>query len=99
MMAFTQYSQLDVAQIQTASEEYDEFVQATYRFGHVTLEDFRKRHQMPVNAECSCICMTKTSHLKENDFIEIAYDDRIQERLGPAKRINMAMQKQMKMET
>ena len=35
------------------------------------LEEFRKRQQMPLNAECSQIFMTKTLPLNKNQFVEI----------------------------
>ena len=73
MMAFPTLSQqtLKFTNIQTAYEQYDEFVQATYAFGQLSLEDFRIRRQMPLNAQCSHIFLTKTSHLNDKDFIEI----------------------------
>ena len=45
MMAFPTLSQqtLKFTNIQTAYEQYDEFVQATYAFGQLSLEDFRIR--------------------------------------------------------
>ena len=42
MMASSQQTP-HLAKIQTAHEEYDEFVQATYAFGHLTLEMIGKK--------------------------------------------------------
>ena len=73
IMAFPTSSQqtLKLMDIQSAYEQYDEFVQATHVFGQLSLQDFRIRRQMPLNAQCAQIFLTKTSHLSENDFIEI----------------------------
>ena len=73
IMAFPTSSQqtLKLADIQNAYEQYDEFVQATHVFGQLSLQDFRIRRQMPLNAQCAQVFLTKTSHLTENDFIEI----------------------------
>ena len=74
IMAFPTSSQqqtLKLADIQSAYEEYDQFVKATHVFGQLSIEDFRIRRQMPLNTPCAQIFLTKTSHLTENDFIEI----------------------------
>ena len=73
IMAFPTSSQqtLKLMDIQSAYEQYDEFVQATHVFCQLLHEDFRIRRQMPLNTQCAQMFLTKTSHLTENDFIEI----------------------------
>ena len=62
-------SSLDVTNMTYAKEQYGEFVDIQQPL--ITLAEFQKRRNLPLNEQCSSVFYAKTAHLTDIDFVEI----------------------------
>ena len=60
---------LAITNMDVAHERYDSFVDI--RFPVLSLTDFVRKQQLPLNEQCAFVFFEKTAHLKDTDFIEI----------------------------
>ena len=62
-------SSLQVLNMQHAEEKYGGFVDVP--FPVLTLSEFQKRRNLPLNEQCTAVFYARTAHLTDNDFVEI----------------------------
>ena len=71
-------SSLEITDTKYTEEQYGDFVDI---HGPVlTIAEFQKRRNLPLNEQCSSVFYSKTAHLNDNDFVEI--DRSILETIG-----------------
>ena len=71
-------SSLEILHITYAEEQYGDFVDV---YGPVlTMSEFQKRRNLPLNEQCCSVFYSKIAHLNDNDFVEI--DRSILETIG-----------------
>ena len=59
---------LDITNLTHAEEKYGGFVDV--RFPVLTLSEFQKRRNLPLNEQCSAVFYARTAHLNDIDFSE-----------------------------
>lgn len=62
-------SSLDVSNTKYAEEQYGDFVDVHGPI--LTISEFQKRRNLPLNEQCSSVFYSKTAHLTDIDFVEI----------------------------
>ena len=71
-------SSLEISNMTYAEAQYGDFVDV---YGPVlTMSEFQKRRNLPLNEQCSTVFYSKIAHLSDNDFVEI--DRSILETIG-----------------
>ena len=62
-------SSLEVSNTKYAEEQYGDFVDVHGPI--LTISEFQKRRNLPLNEQCSSVFYSKTAHLTDIDFVEI----------------------------
>lgn len=62
-------SSLDVINMRHAEEQYSDFVNVYSPI--LTMSEFKKRRNLPLNEKCFSVFYSRTVHLKDVDFVEI----------------------------
>ena len=62
-------SSLEVTNMTYAEEQYGDFVDIHNKV--LTMSEFQKRRNLPLNEQCASVFYSKTAHLTDNDFVEI----------------------------
>jgi hypothetical protein len=62
-------SSLEVTNIKYAEEQYGDFVNVYSPI--LTISEFKKRRNLPLNEKCFSVFYSRTAHLKDVDFVEI----------------------------
>ena len=77
-------SSLEVSNTKYAEEQYGDFVDVHGPI--LTISEFQKRRNLPLNEQCSSVFYSKTAHLTDIDFVEI--DRPILEMIGFKNTVN-----------
>ena len=62
-------SSLEVTNMTYAEEQYGDFVDIHNKV--LTMSEFQKKRNLPLNEQCASVFYSKTAHLTDNDFVEI----------------------------